>query len=418
MKETRFRFSILFVLALLWLTTGCTVKWQFPADSPIVSTPALASDGTIYFNSMKFLYALSPKGKLRWRYSPGDAEFKSSPVVGPDGSIYVADTSCVLHAVNPDGSRRWLADLSRRDSPQPSGTICGNPPTPTLIPAGILVVDKIVGFASVVDPATGTMTARFTGWGTSINSSASPEVASDTLVMGSGSLQSIDSFGNILWTVNLSDGRHFVPFRTPPAITDSGVIAIAGWDDKLHVYKSDGSLAWEVPGEWWANPVIASDGTIYVGGMGNTGLVALRSDGTKLWEAQIIGPGDPAIAADGTLYVPGRYANESRPPSLWPSWLPWFFAALRDPWKYALYTVTADGTVKSHVDVRGPISSGPAIGPDGTIYFGTSSNGAMGPKGDSGILYAVRGSSPLMAGGWPKSCGSPTNDGHAPANRR
>jgi hypothetical protein len=61
------------------------------------------------------------------------------------------------------------------------------------------------------------------------------------------------------------------------------------------------------------------------------------------------------------------------------------------------------------------IEHGPAIAPDGTVYLGASSDGAIGVKPHSGTLYAIgENNGGLMRGGWPKSYGSPANDGRAP----
>ena len=114
-------FFVCLLLAGLSSVSGCKssrttggespqIKWQFSDNDRIVSTPALGEDGTIYFNSSKFLYALSSDGQLKWRYFPG-ADLNTSPVVGPDGSIYIMDITCVMHALNPDGSKRWLAQI-------------------------------------------------------------------------------------------------------------------------------------------------------------------------------------------------------------------------------------------------------------------------------------------------------------------
>ncbi len=52
----------------------------------IVSSPAIASDGTIYFGTMiggseGYIYALNPDGTLKWRYLTGDY-ITSDPAIG------------------------------------------------------------------------------------------------------------------------------------------------------------------------------------------------------------------------------------------------------------------------------------------------------------------------------------------------
>src|SRR5215472_14272981 len=52
------------------------------------SSPALASDGTIYIgNFYQKLWAIGSNGITRWSFDTG-SEIKSSPAVGNDGTIY------------------------------------------------------------------------------------------------------------------------------------------------------------------------------------------------------------------------------------------------------------------------------------------------------------------------------------------
>jgi len=64
-------------------------KWALQTGASIAATPLLAEDGTVYVLSSRELLAVSPEGKLvaRVDFPGGD---KSSPTLGPDGTLYVA----------------------------------------------------------------------------------------------------------------------------------------------------------------------------------------------------------------------------------------------------------------------------------------------------------------------------------------
>ncbi len=98
-----------------------------------------------------------------------------------------------------------------------------------------------------------------------------------------------------------------------------------------------------------SSPVIASDGTIYIGG-GSGVLYALNSNGTLKWTCPTGGGATrstPAIADDGTIYIGGQNGS--------------------------LYAINPNGTVKWSRATGGEISGSPTIGPDGTIYIGNRS---------------------------------------------
>jgi outer membrane protein assembly factor BamB len=79
-------------------------------DTDVVYLIVGAKDG--------FLYALDantaqPNGALIWRVDLGLDISKSSPLIGPDGTIYIVEDAAVdrLHAVHWNGARRWVQTL-------------------------------------------------------------------------------------------------------------------------------------------------------------------------------------------------------------------------------------------------------------------------------------------------------------------
>ena len=65
-------------------------KWSFTAQNHVESSPAIGSDGTIYFGSDDGnFYALDSFGNLKWKFPVQNAEIvRSSPAIGADGTIY------------------------------------------------------------------------------------------------------------------------------------------------------------------------------------------------------------------------------------------------------------------------------------------------------------------------------------------
>ena len=76
-----------------------TLKWKFETSAEIDSSPAIASDGTIYVGSYDgYLYAINPDGTLKWRYQTG-FWISSSPVIASDGTVYIGSRNYYLYAI-------------------------------------------------------------------------------------------------------------------------------------------------------------------------------------------------------------------------------------------------------------------------------------------------------------------------------
>ena len=90
-------------------------RWTFQTGDLIRAPPSIGADGTIYVASYDGrLYAVDPDGSERWsvvvrRPIEGNessrVQVNSPPSIGPDGAIYVLGRG--LFAINPDGSIRW-----------------------------------------------------------------------------------------------------------------------------------------------------------------------------------------------------------------------------------------------------------------------------------------------------------------------
>ncbi|MBT3784957.1 PQQ-binding-like beta-propeller repeat protein [bacterium] len=97
-----------------------SVNWELNVNSSIDSSPALSSDGTIYFGADNgFLYAVDSNAVIQWTY-PAGSSIKSSPAVGCRGRIYFGSESGSVFALNPDGSLLWSFPTGGPVSSSPS----------------------------------------------------------------------------------------------------------------------------------------------------------------------------------------------------------------------------------------------------------------------------------------------------------
>ena len=222
-------------------------------------------------------------------------------------------------------------------------------------------------------------------------------------------LYAIDKDGKLLWT-----HRTDAPIYSAPAVSAQEQIYAGSEDGVLYALRRDGSEVWrfgtggsgELGGAIFATPVIAADGTIYIGGLYDPNLYAINpDDGCIKWVCnfehtiQIMYPGpweprdvnvagwpfaQPVVAPDGTIYMgllfdTYLFAIEPEGGSIrWStnlSGLMLFYSSNYIIW----YGV---GNPPEYVEVDGQMRlvrwvipyrygycwSKPALGPDGTVY--------------------------------------------------
>lgn len=310
-----------------------SVKWRYGLTARSDSSPAIGPDGTIYFGADDgSVYALNPNGTLKWRvnpednnskvYSPAvddrghvlvsvdkgilfalrqsdgsvdwkvthDADIKSSPGIGPDGSIYVGTENGAVIDLYPDGSRRF----TRRATDAVRGA-------PAVGPDGTIYWASRDRRVYAGNPAGGDK------WSVALDGEivAAPAVDSDnTVYIGTrlGSFYAIRD-GAIRWRVSVG-----AAVEAPAAIGPDAVY-VGTLEGRVLALNKDGGLLWSFGpiGQVVDGPVIAGDGTIYVPSLDNR-LYVLSPTGQRLGDFSTGGgiASSPVIGADGTIYVTSR----------------------------------------------------------------------------------------------------------------
>jgi outer membrane protein assembly factor BamB len=271
-----------------------TLKWQFDGYIRIVSAPAIDKNGVLYVGSIwatpNYLYAIyTNNGTLKWKYQTSD--IYSSPAIGSDGTIYFGDSeNWKIKALNPNGTLKWAYKTGYVVYSSPAigddGTIyCGSHDTNLY----------------ALYPNNGTVKWKHkTGnW-----IRTSPCIGDDGTIY----VVSLDNYlyavypnGSLKWKTNMGEGG------TSPTIGQDGTI-YCGYT-KLHaINPTNGTIIWKLPIDGkirGATPCNSIDGTIYLGNSDGSDLIVVNPDGTEKWRITIGGDVEsaPAIGEDGTIYI-------------------------------------------------------------------------------------------------------------------
>jgi outer membrane protein assembly factor BamB len=90
-----------------------TKKWKLELGINVVSSPAIAEDGTIYVAAYKdpfwgaYIYGINPDGSINWKYFIDTDSVSASPAIDKYGIIYIGGWDGFLYAFNPNGTLKW-----------------------------------------------------------------------------------------------------------------------------------------------------------------------------------------------------------------------------------------------------------------------------------------------------------------------
>ncbi|MDD5501931.1 MAG: PQQ-binding-like beta-propeller repeat protein [Candidatus Thermoplasmatota archaeon] len=273
------------------------------------STPAIAQDGTLFVgDSSNNFYAIDGDGSTKWTKSFGGwcCSIHSSPVIDKNGFVYITSDNRNFYSMKTDGTIRWQIDVYDSD-----GFGSGSLSSPAADNAGILYIGSTDSNLYAIKPD-GAIKWKFATGGAIYD--ASPVIDKyGTIYIGceDGCLYSINSDGTLKWKYKTNGELG----SSTPAIMSDGAICIISYDNRIYKINRNGDLEWSFSlgtfdkDTGMANPVVSSDGTIFIGW--GEKLSAVNPNGTLKWTIQLEYDirSSPAIGSDGTLYVVTSYGH-------------------------------------------------------------------------------------------------------------
>lgn len=323
------------------------LQWSFDTRDEVRSSPAIASNGTVYIGSDDHrLYAINPDGSQKWARKTG-GRVDSSPALSPDEqTVYVGSHDDNLYAISTeDGSVLWQRELGDRDVES----------SPAVAPDGTIVVGGDDNKLHALQPTDGSVLWVFP---TGRDVDSSPAISQAGVVYAG-------SDDHRVYAIDLETGQEIWRFSTgddvdsSPALSPEESVLYVGSDDH-HLYAlsaENGDRIWraDLGLQVDASPAVGPDGTIYVGSDINRVVALDPVDGSEIWSVHTGGDikSSPAIGADGIVYVG---SDDDRIRAL-------DGATGDELWRY---------------DTDRDVKSSPAIGPGGVLVVGS----------DSGLVYA------------------------------
>ncbi len=305
MKKNITLLLIFITMSLLQAADEGSIKWTFSTGGEIYSLPAIGGDGTIYLASYdKYLYALNSDGSLKWKYhaltdNNWECFLRNTPALGSDGTVYFVDNSYgYLFAVGNDGTEKWKADFT-------DGRIAA---PPAIGPNGEIIIVTTMREVFSVNPADGRVNWKYTFSGGEDEAGAVIDASGAVFVRG-GRLKKISPSGNEEW--EFENGSNIY---SSAIIAGDGTLYITGSSDKtLYALDGNGNELWNFTAgdKIYGSPVLGPDGTIYF--YSYDGFIhAVNPDGTEKWTfdeqfQSLFGDikATPIVGADSVVYFSG-----------------------------------------------------------------------------------------------------------------
>jgi outer membrane protein assembly factor BamB len=388
------------------ITKVPAVKWRFHTKGYVISSPALA-EGTIYVGSTdRYLYAIdATTGAQRWKFPTG-ARVASSPAVA-NGLVYVESYDGNFYAVDAaSGKEKWrfaTGGEHRFSAPHLHGMLPLKEVMPDpfdfylsspAIASGNVYFGSGDGNVYALDAASGALKWKFMT-GNVVHSS--PAVSDGTLYVGSWDhfLYALDAAtGKLRWKFETGADNAIhnqEGIQSSPAVA-GGVVYFGCRDSKFYaVDAKTGKESWHYDnkGSWVINTPGVRNGVVYWGtsdtgkfhasdaktGVDRFGVDfnhwPMFSSPALVGDVAYIGSHNGSfyaidIAKGAVLWHYETDAAKKTVPGLSnPDGTPNYYAVQSEPFCDGM-VVAVERTMET-----GAILSSPAVGPDGSVYFGS-----------------------------------------------
>ena len=274
--------------------------WNLPFNDDKMSSPAMDDNGVIYFVCGGNVYAVSENQQILWNYYIGGiaGSYVAIPIITPDNKILIVKRSNnTLHCINNSGNLEWIYESDSDFYHSPAVDLDGN-----------IFITNRKNLISLSSDATERWIYHFGN----IQAASSPSISADgTIYYSNSNSQLIAVTKNGLHKFTFQGEEYF----KQPVIDDDGTIYITSLSmtiSKFYAIHPDGSLINQRNLYGWAkSPAIIGNDYIYYALQvsGGTRIYSLDKETFSInWTSQLISgyySYSPTLASDGSIFITG-----------------------------------------------------------------------------------------------------------------
>lgn len=273
--------------------------WRASVKAPVEGNPVVGGDGSTYLACRdERVRAYDPRGNPTWTF------VLNAKVAGQmalqDGILYVPTRASAIEAVGTNGHRAWEYRLPTH--------IVG---APAVSSAGDIYFNTDDNFLYCINGSGGLRWREpLPGFVTQ-----GPVIGPDGTVL-LGCKDAVLAYG--------SDGRRLWKYTylgnlaAPLAVGPTGHVLAVANDGRLYCLDPEGGEAWTFDGIAASMAPLVTEDRVYL--VDSSSILSIDLDTGELdWEQGVTASGSPALGEDGVLYVPTKDASALVPPARVPA---------------------------------------------------------------------------------------------------